>query len=194
LSELNEAYAGTAIVLWKDGDMSREPLRPLDQGERVWEMQYELAKIGGLQGEPNGVYDEATREGILRIQRACGIRVDGVYGVQTRMAVSGWLDEGAGPHLGPDAFPAGVLELMTGKESGANAVPVMDGDAGTVVEALDGEDVPEEIEVPAAVAEDETYEPLLEFDSTPSSESVTEPARVIVPLVPSKGADGEGVE
>ncbi|MFP6597696.1 MAG: AAA family ATPase, partial [Candidatus Hydrogenedentota bacterium] len=60
LAELNDVYRNSAVVLWMDESMSQEPLRPLDQGEDVWVLQYKLSKIGALTTEPNGVYDDAT--------------------------------------------------------------------------------------------------------------------------------------
>lgn len=63
-------------------------LKPGSQHDMVWLLQAMLAAISRHfinLGKPdlNGSYDEATRQAVMRVQRACGLTPDGVTDEQT---------------------------------------------------------------------------------------------------------------
>ena len=99
-------------------------------------------------------------------------------------------------------FPAGVLERTAVKESSdfsgdsAESVPVEVEEAIVVEELGDIEEIDEAIIVEDLndAIDDDTYVPLLPVNSGPSADSVTEPAKVIVPLVPSSVDEEESLE
>lgn len=59
------------------------PLKPGSQSDDVWLLQAMLAALGRRYinihpPRPNGLYDEQTRQSIMRVQRACRLPPNGV--------------------------------------------------------------------------------------------------------------------
>ncbi|WP_146252324.1 peptidoglycan-binding domain-containing protein [Streptomyces carminius] len=68
----------------------QEPvLREGDTGPEVYELQIRLRHTNAYQGDVDGVYDRAVRDGVARFQGWYGVRGDpeGVYGPHTRRAL-----------------------------------------------------------------------------------------------------------
>lgn len=69
-------------------------LKPGSQSDAVWLLQAMLSAIGRHYinihpPTPCGMYDEATRQSIMRIQRACGLTPDGVTDEKTWEMIAG---------------------------------------------------------------------------------------------------------
>lgn len=63
-------------------------LKPGSQQDMVWLLQAMLAAISGhfinlSKPDLNGSYDEATRQAVMRVQRACGLTPDGITDERT---------------------------------------------------------------------------------------------------------------
>lgn len=69
---------------------------PLIEGPDVRELQQQLAQKGYYSGPVNSKYDQATANAVRQFQQAAGIRVDGVVGPDT------WIALGSGTGAGVD--------------------------------------------------------------------------------------------
>ena len=209
-NELAAIYSNEALVPWRDATPKASPIRLLDSGERIWELQDDLLTLGLMRSEATGVYDAATEAVIRDIQRICGLEIDGIFGGQCRLALSGWLGTANTPFLSDAPYPVSTQHALLAK------LPVEEAPAPTVEEAVSipepeevvGPDetpetqqlpepepqpqpVPVESEVnvselPEAGPTEPDYEPILPPRRGPSSDSVTEPAETIVPLKPAR--------
>ena len=75
------------------------PLKPGSQSDTVWLLQAMLSAIGRHYINihppvPCGLYDEATRQSIMRIQRACGLTPDGITQEKTWDAITQMFSRG----------------------------------------------------------------------------------------------------
>lgn len=182
-NELEDQYRNNAIVLWRDANPEWPSLFFPNSGERIWTLQYELTDLGLMTSEPNGQFDQSTQDLVKRIQRSCGIGVDGIYGAKSRMVLRGWLDTPSDtPHLSPDAFSASARRALN-VDLAVARVPEAQTEAPQVSDPISAQLTPQSDET--TDSSEATYEPILPQREGPSSDSVTEPARVIVPLVPS---------
>lgn len=206
LDSLRQQYRKSAIVFWKDPNTTQMPLKSLDQGKPVWDLQHKLVEIGALKSEPNGVYDNYTAAAVTTVQKICGVSIDGVYGSQTRMILTSWLDADQSPHLTDTAIAESVQADMTAR---AIVPPPEEIPAASKIEpvftALEPDESTEDFNVTKQPQQTETpepeakpdpdpvveYEPLLRTRKSPSRDSVTEPARIIGPLVPSTSTPDE---
>ena len=59
-----------------------------DTGRRVLELQERLTALGYWLGEPDGVFGSLTQQAVFALQKAAGIRRDGVVGPRTRAALA----------------------------------------------------------------------------------------------------------
>jgi len=57
------------------------------KGARVMEIQKKLKQLGYYRGEPDGYYDEETREAIVEFQRENGLEVNGAVDQKTASAI-----------------------------------------------------------------------------------------------------------
>src|SRR5208282_3560277 len=87
----------------------RAQLRP--EPERIQEIQQALVKTGYLSAEPNGRWDDQTREAMRRYQADHGFPVTGLPEAKSLMKLG----------LGPHPLPAD-LDASNGARAGANTV------------------------------------------------------------------------
>ena len=59
-----------------------------DTGRRVLELQDRLTALGYWLGEPDGAFGSLTQQAVFSLQKAAGIRRDGVVGPRTRAALA----------------------------------------------------------------------------------------------------------
>ena len=121
VAQFEEAYAGSAAVLWLEPSPGIRPLGASANGPAVEEFQTGLASLGILDGHVQGQFDAPTRAAVERIQQAAGLHVDGVAGPQTRMVISSWRGEKGMPLLTGAPIPPDRLAALLG---GASADPV----------------------------------------------------------------------
>lgn len=69
-------------------------LRPGSRGEAVRRLQVGLSRLGYWLGRPDGVFGAVTEQAVYALQKAAGLRPDGVVGPATWRA----LDRGVLPH------------------------------------------------------------------------------------------------
>ena len=184
--DLKTVYADQALVFWRDPYTYKQPLRLREQGEPVWVIQHDLASLGIRVKEPNGIFDAETVEAVKRIQRTCGLDLDGVLGGQTRMVLTSWLNKKNQPHLMSDAYPT-VVRVALGQTIEATKTI----DPTTPSAPLDGAadttptpDTAANIEAKAST-EPQTYTPLINAQPKNTEEGLTDPTRSLVPLRPS---------
>lgn len=87
-------------------------VRAGDRGAVVRRLQEELALLGYLGGNADGVFGDETRQAVIAFQRAMGLSPDGIVGVETWSALSRELErraEKGGPIPGRGRPPAGEL-------------------------------------------------------------------------------------
>lgn len=213
-NELTAIYRERALIPWRDTNARASAIRLLDAGERIWELQHHLETLGLLHAEPTGVYDTATENAIRNVQRICGLGVDGIYGQQGRLALSGWLGGENTPYLSRDPYPVSTQNALMAR------LPEPEEPAPALVEP-EPTPAPEESELPAEPVEtepeptpapqpestdgevdvsdlpqpgeesDTEYNPILPPRRGPSTDSVTEPAQTIVPLKPARNFNTE---
>jgi len=66
---------------------AEDPLKRGSRGEDVLKVQYLLQQYGYYSGELDGVYGSATLRSVTYFQGDCGLKVDGVVGSQTMVAL-----------------------------------------------------------------------------------------------------------
>ena len=94
----------------------RSQLRP--EPERIQEIQQALVKTGYLSAEPNGRWDDQTREAMRRYQADHGFPVTGLPEAKSLMKL------GLGPHpLPPDLDTASSASAGAATDSNAPAAP-----------------------------------------------------------------------
>ncbi|MBD2609712.1 MAG: peptidoglycan-binding protein [Nostoc sp. GBBB01] len=60
-------------------------LRPGSQGSDVQRLQIQLKKLGYYSGAVNGKYSVTTEIGVAKFQKVKGLKVDGIFGLETRI-------------------------------------------------------------------------------------------------------------
>lgn len=93
---------------------SQEILSAGDFGDDVVTLQTELRALGFYEGEITGLFDGATREAVIRLQRFLGVREDGAFGPVTFAAY--W-----------DAFERGLLAFPEPEPSQQHAAGRLSG-------------------------------------------------------------------
>jgi N-acetylmuramoyl-L-alanine amidase len=58
-----------------------------DRGEKVKQLQMILNALGYNCGVPDGIFGKNTYNGLISFQQSAGIKIDGIYGSQTRNAI-----------------------------------------------------------------------------------------------------------
>lgn len=99
VDELLQQWDGDAWVAWNDFEAFRPILAFGEQGHSVSWLQEALAELGYFEGEPTGLFDAATREGLRAFQREQRLLPDGMAGPRTRMVLYDRLDRYAVPRL-----------------------------------------------------------------------------------------------
>lgn len=66
-----------------------EVLRPGDRGAQVLTLQRRLTELGYWLGAPDGHYGDLTAQAVIAVQKAAGLRRDGVAGPKTLAALAG---------------------------------------------------------------------------------------------------------
>jgi general secretion pathway protein A len=99
LDELLQQWDGEAWVVWNDFESIRPVLAFGEQGHSVSWLQAALAELGYYVGEPSGLFDRDTREGLRSFQRAQRLLPDGMAGPRTRMVLYQQLQRYAVPRL-----------------------------------------------------------------------------------------------
>ncbi|MBK0014147.1 peptidoglycan-binding protein [Stenotrophomonas sp. S41] len=120
MSELRGADRGAGDHPAKAGEHVAKPageqtLRDGSRGTAVSELQEQLGRLGykDAQGQPlarDGIYGDATRHAVEDLQRAQGLKVDGVFGPQSRAALKS--------HAPEQAAETQDKQAAAGKESG----------------------------------------------------------------------------
>ena len=191
---LNDIYAKRALVFWRDPFLYKSPLREKEQGEAVWVIQHHLVSIGLRNKEPNGTFDIETVSTIKQIQHWAGIDIDGILGSQTRMVLSSWINNEKVPHL-MDDFPSHLPMSKNSDDetikaaaspkaladTAADAEPAIKEDLTPTEETTQEEN---ETKTETETKDSEEYTPLIQEESSNKSESITDPARSSVPLLP----------
>lgn len=106
------AYQNRALVLWVDPSRNAGDLARYAAGEDVRALQQILSVLGLLQGEQSGNFDAETETAVRGIQRAAGLKIDGIAGRQTRMVLTNWLESWPGPSLTAQSFPPDVARRV----------------------------------------------------------------------------------
>jgi len=203
LDGLNDIYAKRVLVFWRDPFLYKSSLREKEQGKAVWLIQKHLVSIGLRNKEPNGTFDIETVSTIKKIQHWTGINIDGILGSQTRMVLSSWIKNDKVPHL-MDGFPSHLLMSKNSDDetikaaappkaladTAANAEPAIKEDFTPTEETPQEEN---ESEIDTESQDSEEYTPLIQEESPNKSESITDSARLSVPLLPVLPED-ENVE
>ncbi|WP_422741394.1 L,D-transpeptidase family protein [Micromonospora sp. WMMD754] len=68
---------------------AREALRRGDTGDAVRALQERLDRLGYWVGESDGTYGLLTEQAVYALQKAAGLRPDGIVGAKTRAALDG---------------------------------------------------------------------------------------------------------
>lgn len=117
-AEFELAYTGETLLLWVDFAAKWPPLYPGDRGAEVKALQELMQVLGLMEGGASGVYDAATADAVRAVQRASGLKVDGIAGEQTRMVLMAWLTSSPTPSLAEESFPETVRARVLAARSG----------------------------------------------------------------------------
>ncbi len=109
---LRAAYQDHALFLWVDPSRDAGELARYAAGDDVRALQQILSVLGLLQGAQLGNFDAETETVIRGIQRATGLKIDGIAGRQTRMVLTNWLESWPGPSLTSESFSPDVARRV----------------------------------------------------------------------------------
>ena len=87
MGELATIWSGRGQILWRNNLEIPTGLKRGDRGAGVVALQKLLAGAGLYRGEPTGVLDAATRDGVKSLQRSAGLTADGIPGDKTLLAL-----------------------------------------------------------------------------------------------------------
>jgi general secretion pathway protein A len=87
MGELATLWSGRGQIIWKNSLGIPTGLKRNDRGTGVVQLQKLLTGAGLYRGEPSGVLDQPTREGIRKLQQAAGLTADGIPGDRTLLAL-----------------------------------------------------------------------------------------------------------
>ena len=87
-----EIWYGHAYVMWKDFEDLPRVIAPGASSLSIAWLQYNLKTLDLFEGPVSGVYDERTREAVIRLQQENGLKVDGLVGPETKMILYARLD------------------------------------------------------------------------------------------------------
>lgn len=210
-------FANDVVYLWIDPQPGKDNVLPWHRGPEVTELQQKLQELELLAAAPTGAFDRPTLNAVREIQRATGLDVDGVVGVQTRMVLTSWDRSIDTPQLDADATLEQFAMTRAPEPKPAPSLPEVEVNAAPVPpparpiirEKRTPETVADRVSAQARPTEgpiDQTvtarprvaveelgqpeYNPLLERPDTRALKRVTEPAAEAVPLVPRQ-ADEE---
>jgi len=97
--EVESHWTGTAYILWQDFFNCRGDI-PIDAPEEsVLTLKMLLRDIGLKEITLDSRYDDATRQAVEKLQERHGIKVDGIVGEQTKIAIYNEKKELKIPHL-----------------------------------------------------------------------------------------------
>jgi hypothetical protein len=105
LDELYEQWQGDAWVIWNDFEAIRPVLALGEQGRSVEWLQRALAELGYYYGEPSGLFDVSTSDGLRAFQHGRALHADGLAGPRTRMVLYDLLDRYQVPRLAERPSP-----------------------------------------------------------------------------------------
>lgn len=90
LEELSEYWFGDHLILWQPGNGSGAIISPGTQGDSVIWLRESLAKILGEPSpiQPSNFYDSALEARVRDYQRQRRLRVDGIVGTETQVAIN----------------------------------------------------------------------------------------------------------
>ena len=103
IAALSHDWMGHYVLLWRPtGGRVRTLLQGMS-GARVRWLRESLERVEGVRVKhpPGDVYDAHLTRLVRRFQRAHGLTVDGIAGIETQLALSGALVEPGTPMLGP---------------------------------------------------------------------------------------------
>jgi hypothetical protein len=86
-SEFAKRWSGQVYLFHRRGLELRSVLAQGQQNPQVRTLQQRLSDLGYLQGDPSGVFDEATTEAVRRFQRDHALQVDGAAGPATKIVL-----------------------------------------------------------------------------------------------------------
>ncbi len=96
---------------------------PLLRGPDVLAVQRRLAALGYEPGPLDGVYGPATAAAVTAFQRAAGIAVDGIVGLETRKALAAARAPTSDPHAGGGSAIGRKALAEARKHVGTTEVP-----------------------------------------------------------------------
>jgi general secretion pathway protein A len=99
LQLLDEFWLRRAFVFWQDFEDMGEILRAGDYGSAVVWLQSGLQSMGFYEGDPSGVFDDATEKSVRRFQQENNLLLDGVVGPKTRLVLYANLKQYSMPRL-----------------------------------------------------------------------------------------------
>ena len=99
IDELAQQWDGDAWIAWNDFESIRPVLSFGEQGHSVTWLQSALGELGYFEGEPSGLFDNATRDGLREFQRERQLLPDGAAGPRTRMMLYDLLERYDVPRL-----------------------------------------------------------------------------------------------
>jgi general secretion pathway protein A len=105
LDELNEQWLGEAWVIWNDFEGIRPVLAFGERGRSVEWLQRSLAELGYYHGEPSGLFDLSTSDGLRAFQQGRELHADGLAGPRTRMVLYDLLGRYQVPRLAERLVP-----------------------------------------------------------------------------------------
>ena len=103
IAALSHDWMGHYVLLWRPtGGRVRTLLQGMSGGRVRW-LRESLERVEGIRVKhpPGDVYDAHLTRLVRRFQRAHGLTVDGIAGIETQLALSGALVEPGTPMLGP---------------------------------------------------------------------------------------------
>jgi general secretion pathway protein A len=101
LPELQAAWSGDFMLLWKPPQLEVRNLRFGMQGEPIRALRQRLRQAAGLAPDaaPLDLYDESLQNLVLQFQQRNGLMVDGVAGTQTQALLDGAVPPAGTPQL-----------------------------------------------------------------------------------------------
>jgi general secretion pathway protein A len=99
VGEIEASWSGRAFVVWRGFESLPDSLRLGESGVGVLWLQDALRELGLFRGEPSGLFDQATEDGVRELQISRSLEPDGVAGPRTLMVLYRLLERYEAPDL-----------------------------------------------------------------------------------------------
>lgn len=105
VGEIEAHWGGRAFVVWRGFESLPESLHLGEIGVGVLWLQDALRELGLFRGEPSGLFDAATQDGVRELQLSRSLEPDGVAGPRTLMVLYQLLERYDAPDLVSEGQP-----------------------------------------------------------------------------------------